>query len=147
MKRTLLSILLVLAAGAVGMFVLRPSPTGDTIALPTPVAYKDVVILEHPLSGGKISSPLTVSGRARGTWYFEASFPVILKDSSGTVLAQAPAQAQGDWMTENWVPFTVTLQFNVPGVTGTGTLTLQKDNPSGLPEYDDALMIPVVFGP
>lgn len=46
-------------------------------------------------------------------------------------------------MTEEFVPFTATLRFTSPG--GHGTLILRKDNPSGLPEHDDALVIPVRF--
>jgi hypothetical protein len=91
-----------------------------------------------------ITSPLTITGEARGYWYFEASFPVELQDDKGTVLAQLPAQAQGEWMTEEFVPFSVTIPFN-PGTAQKGTLILKKDNPSGLPENDDALLIPVLF--
>jgi len=60
------------------------------------------------------------------------------------VLGQIPAQAQGDWMTENFVPFAATLDFTTP-TTATGSLILEKDNPSGLPENDKQLTIPVKF--
>ena len=98
-----------------------------------------------PAPNALVTSPLTVTGEARGTWYFEASFPVELFDANGLMLAQVPAQAQGEWMTTDFVPFSVTLTFSVP-TTKTGTLVLKKDNPSGLPEFDDELRIPVVFG-
>lgn len=91
-----------------------------------------------------IASPLLIKGEARGNWYFEASFPVYLFDGNGTELAVAPAQAQGDWMTTNFVPFEVTLNFITPA-TPTGTLVLKKDNPSGLPEHDASISIPVKF--
>jgi spore germination protein GerM len=51
-----------------------------------------------------------------------------------------------EWMTEEYVPFEATLSFNPPQ-TETGTLILSKDNPSGLPEHDDELRIPVRFAP
>jgi spore germination protein GerM len=54
------------------------------------------------------------------------------------------AQAQGDWMTTNFVPFSSTLTFSTP-TTPTGILVLQKDNPSGLPENDAEIRIPVRF--
>ena len=85
-----------------------------------------------------------VEGEARGTWFFEASFPVRLLDGNGVELAVAPAQAQDDWMTEEFVPFAVRLQFFAP-ITATGTLVFEKDNPSGLPEHADELRVPVRF--
>jgi hypothetical protein len=110
-----------------------------------PVTIGDNKIrVSSPKIGETVTSPLTVTGSARGTWYFEASFPVKLLDANGKVLAIAPAQAQGDWMTEEFVPFSVTLTFAKP-TTATGTLVLEKDNPSGLPEHDDSRTIPVKF--
>mgnify|MGYP000305287555 CR=1 FL=1 len=85
-----------------------------------------------------------MSGEARGTWYFEASFPVKLLDGNGKVLAAIPAQAKSDWMTTDFVPFTGTLTFENPK-TPTGTLVFQKDNPSGLPQHDASMNIPVRF--
>lgn len=94
--------------------------------------------------GDTVTSPLTVTGEARGTWYFEASFPVRLLDGNGNEIAVEPAQAQEDWMTEDFVPFEVTLVFTQPS-TPTGTLVLEKDNPSGLPEHADQITMPVSF--
>jgi hypothetical protein len=79
-----------------------------------------------------VSSPLTVRGSARGSFYSEAVFPVTLLDGNGRRLAQTHATAQGDWMTPDWVPFTATLTFAAPTTT-TGTLVLENDNPSGDP--------------
>ncbi len=97
-------------------------------------------------AGALAASPLVVSGEARGSWYFEASFPVQLLDANGVVLARAPAQAKGDWMTDTFVPFAVTLIFPTP-TTATGILVLKKDNPSGLPQNDASVSIPVDFTP
>jgi len=108
------------------------------------VVHDDKIRVTSPSSEAVVSSPLTVSGEARGTWYFEASFPVKLFDADGNQLAVVPAQAQGDWMTEDYVPFSAVLTFDAPA-TATGTLVFQKDNPSGLPENDDEVRIPVRF--
>ncbi|NTV22292.1 MAG: hypothetical protein HGB03_01845 [Candidatus Yonathbacteria bacterium] len=109
----------------------------------------DMIVLDTPGEGQRISSPLRVSGRARGMWFFEGSFPVSLTDWDGRIIAQGIAEAQGDWMTEEFVPFLATLTFETPmggvGIPDTGSLILQKDNPSGLPENDDALEIVVRF--
>jgi hypothetical protein len=105
----------------------------------------NLIQVNSPRPGATIYSPLTVSGRARGFWYFEASFPIEVQDENGNTLAQVPAQAQGEWMTEEFVPFEVIIPFTTPS-SGTGQLILHKDNPSGLPENEDALIIPIIFG-
>jgi len=46
-------------------------------------------------------------------------------------------------MTEEFVPFEATLVFNPVRGSTVGTLVLQKDNPSGLPENDNQLTISV----
>lgn len=94
--------------------------------------------------GQKVSNNFVLKGEARGTWFFEASFPWRLENESGKILGQGIATAQTDWMTENWVPFEATLQFEAQGAT-TGRLILKKDNPSGLPENEDNLEIAVSF--
>jgi hypothetical protein len=105
----------------------------------------DLIQLENPLPNQVISSPLEISGQARGQWFFEATFPVVLTDWDGLIIAEGFATAEGEWMTEEFVPFTATLRFEKPAYGENGALILQKDNPSGLPENDDALEIPVRF--
>lgn len=136
MRYALLSLGLLLACSPA---VTRPTP-------PPPVVRDtgDRIRVSEPAPNAAVRSPLTVRGEARGTWYFEASFPVTLLDASGRILAQAPAQAEGEWMTENYVPFRVTLTFQTPP-PGSGTLLLEKDNPSGLPEHAAELRIPLRF--
>ncbi len=116
--------------------------TQDTTG--NPGTHTDLIRLTEPSTGDTVTSPLTVSGTARGTWYFEASFPVSLLDANGKELVSVPAQAQDDWMTTEFVPFSVTLTFTKPTTT-TGILILRKDNPSGLPEKEDFIQIPVKF--
>ncbi len=100
--------------------------------------------LTTPIANAKIHSPLTLTGEAVGTWYFEASFPIILRDASGNVLAQTPAQAQGEWMSTSSVPFIAILTWATSTATS-GVLILKKDNPSGLPEYDSEVVFPITF--
>ena len=89
----------------------------------------DLIHVDTPLPDVLVQSPLVVSGSARGSWYFEASFPVKILDANGQVLGQVPAKAQGDWMTTDFVPFQATLQF-ATSTTETGSVVFQKDNPS-----------------
>lgn len=107
--------------------------------------FSNLIHIAAPQAGDIITSPLIVSGEARGNWYFEASFPVKLVDVAGNVLVQSHAQAEGDWMTMDFVPFKATLMFNAPA-SGAGTLIVNNDNPSGLPEHDKEVRIPVRFG-
>lgn len=109
----------------------------------------EIIYIESPKPEEKISSPLVVTGRARGPWFFEASFPLVLTDWDGRIIAQSYAQAQGEWMTTEYVPFEGTLVFENPSwdaeFSKRGSLILKKDNPSGLPEYDDAIEFTVYF--
>jgi hypothetical protein len=95
-------------------------------------------------TGDRVLSPLIIAGEAR-LWYFEASFPVKLMDQNNRTLVETYASADGDWMTEDWVPFTSELIFTPPPAGTRGKLILMKDNPSGLPEHDDRVEIPVMF--
>ena len=104
-----------------------------------------LITVASPQPGDTLTSPFTVSGEAHGSWYFEGSFPVRLTDDSGTVLAEVPAQALDDWMQDAPVPFEVSISFD-PTTATSGTLTLIRDNPSGLPENDASVAIPVLFG-
>lgn len=104
----------------------------------------DLIKIDNPRPNQLIESPLFVKGEARGYWYFEASFPIKLFDDNDFLLGVMPAQALGDWMTEDFVPFSATLSFAVPS-TPKGRLVLEKDNPSGLPEHSDELKVPVLF--
>jgi hypothetical protein len=105
----------------------------------------DAIVVDAPAPGASITSPLTVRGRARGTWFFEGDFPIGLKDSKGNVMAQGFVTAKGDWMTKAFVPFEGTLAFEKPGSDDRGTLLFKKDNPSDRAERDDAMEMVVLF--
>lgn len=104
----------------------------------------EFIHLKSPLPNEIIKSPLIIKGEARGLWYFEATFPIKLYDQGNNLIAQTIAQAQGDWMTNDFVPFQAELKFD-SGMAKNGILVLEKDNPSGLPENADQLTIPVIF--
>ena len=104
----------------------------------------DLIVIDSPRPNAVIGSPLKITGRARGYWFFEASFPVKLIGREGELLSSGIATAEGEWMTEDFVPFSAELEFDSEN-TQTGDLILEKDNPSGLPEHDDFLTIPVNF--
>lgn len=107
----------------------------------------DLIRINTPRPNQIVSSPLVITGEARGNWFFEASFLVFLTDWDGRIIAQGIAQAKGDWMTTNFVPFEAVLTFTVDKdvYSNKGSLILKKDNPSGLPQNDDALEIPILI--
>jgi len=135
--------LIVLAVG-VYFVIIKKEPTRIIIG---ELDKSNLIRLDNPRPNQIIQSPLTIKGEARGYWFFEASFPVILTNWDGLIIAQGIATAKGEWMTTEFVPFEATLQFIVDRNTysNRGFLILRKDNPSGLPEHDDALEIPIVF--
>jgi len=160
-------IVALLAGAAAGYYVLRPLPrpatiepepgylivdstasrssVGDTGATAPEIAAgsKDVV-LDAPGPGAVASSPLWVVGRAKGSWFFEAEFPIRLFDANDTLLTWGSARANGEWTTSDYVPFALLLNFGTPK-TETGTLVLERSNPSGLPRNAAEVRIPVRF--
>lgn len=96
------------------------------------------VVLANPLPGASVpvGADVVVAGAARGFWFFEASFPIEVHTLSGTLVHTAVAQAQGEWMTEELVPFTATIPGSVVKTPGAYVVTIKKDNPSGMPEND-----------
>ncbi len=152
----------VLVAGALWLWMFKPaeplpvsSPNGTTPNSnqnQSPAAsYKEYTSLKgikirlyEPISGATVTSPVKVRGEVPGSWSFEGSFPVKITGEQANALANAAAKLEGDWMTDDYVPFTATLTFN-PGDTKTGFLILQKDNPSGLDAKDDSITVEVKF--
>ncbi len=106
---------------------------------------QNLIVVVSPIKNAEISSPLVISGRARGVWFFEGSFPVILLDSYRNTIAEGHVSAQGEWTTAEFVKFLGSLEFNNYIKGQKGYLVLKKDNASGLPEFDDSLEIPVTF--
>ncbi|MFA6272312.1 MAG: GerMN domain-containing protein [Patescibacteria group bacterium] len=98
----------------------------------------------QPLPGETISSPLTVTGSAKGNWFFEAVFPIQIVDEDNNQIGFGNAEAIGDWQTENFVNFTAQLTFTKSTVTS-GFIVLQNANPSGLKELEKELRIPISF--
>jgi hypothetical protein len=152
MKIFIIIIIIAVVIGGAYAYFMRdtevPSPdTDDDSSVPVatePFQYKDLVLVTSPRSGSTVESPVELSGRARGNWYFEASFPIKILDEDGTIIGNSFVQAQGEWMTTDYVPFAGQVTFSKPKGS-TGKIVFEKDNPSGLPEHDDSFSIPVKF--
>ncbi len=120
--------------------------TISVINTPTPEIEEEIdkIVLEYPQQDQLVESPLKFKGIAKGGWFFEGSFPVVLTNWDGLIIGQGLAKAKGDWMS-NEVEFEGELDFDVPSYGESGFLILKKDNPSGLPENDDSFEIRVKF--
>ncbi|MFA6098414.1 MAG: Gmad2 immunoglobulin-like domain-containing protein [Patescibacteria group bacterium] len=104
----------------------------------------DEIKVDNPRPNQKISSPITISGQARGTWFFEAVMPVTVKNANGAIIGSGNASAQDEWMTTDFVPFTLKLEFSDPQ-TSQGNIFINNENPSGLNANQKQLEIPVKF--
>lgn len=110
------------------------------------IEVQDLIVSDFPRPGDIVSSPMVATGQARGNWFFEASFPISILDAEGEVIGTGYAEAQGEWMTTEFVPFqSIAIEFEEQEQGAEGTVVLHKDNPSGLPEHDNELRIPIVF--
>ena len=138
---TLLTVVSIIIVVSAVFLIVTPAPTQaptkEMLGTGKGPFVSENVKVSAPLPGAKVSRTFTISGEARGQWYFEASFPVQVRDSNNNLIAQSHAEAKSDWMTTDWVPFTSTIA--VQNYSGPATLVLLKDNPSGLPENEDAV--------
>lgn len=107
-------------------------------------ASSNDIQVDNPSPGAVTGKSFTVTGTARGPWYFEASFPIDVLDGSGSVLTTGIATAEGEWMTTEFVSFSAPV--TVPATyIGPATLVLRNDNPSGLPENARSVSFPITI--
>ncbi len=142
-KIIIVSLLLVLGvAGVIGSYWYQQN---FWVKKDVPPANEDA---NHPpltlniKEGDTVSSPLTISGSISGSWFFEGNLPLRLEDDEERVISNGHAQAQGEWMTTDPVAFEGSIQYKVIRDMN-GFVVIAKDNPSGLPENDDEIRIPV----
>ncbi|PIX62245.1 hypothetical protein CO057_03070 [Candidatus Uhrbacteria bacterium CG_4_9_14_0_2_um_filter_41_50] len=125
------------------------SDSADSDVITPEISYtnatQDDIIVDLPLAGDTITSPLTINGKARGSWFFEASAPVMVVNWDGLIIGEGYIQTTSDWMTADFVDFTGEITFTNPTYQNNGVIILKNDNPSGLPENDKALEIPIYF--
>ncbi len=104
-----------------------PSATAPE-AEPAAASIGDLAIVDAPVAGARLTSPLTITGTAPGNWYFENQFPVRLVDAQGAVLAEGPATPRVSWTDPGDKQFDATLTFSVTQDTP-ATLVLEEDMP------------------
>ncbi len=119
----------------------RPAPEAPAAPVVVPT-----IEVSAPLGGAIVTSPLRVIGTAPNTWYFEAVFSAELRDARGMLIAEGPAQAQGDWMQSGQVPFVAQLRFAVPVQTD-AVIVLTEDTTGADHATGRELRIPVILAP
>ncbi len=105
--------------------------------------WSERVVIDAPKANARVFKNFTVTGKAPGPWYFEASFPIEVRSSTGTVVATGHATALSEWMTTDDVAFKA--EITVSSYVGPATLVLMRDNASGLPENDGSVSIPITI--
>lgn len=119
----------------------------EELPAPEPVyqnASADYIRVELPTPGAVTGKEFTIRGEARGSWFFEASFPIEILDQSGEVITTVLGTPRdgAEWMTSQFVPFSA--QVSLPSTyMGPATIVLIRDNASGLPEHDRSMAFPI----
>ncbi len=130
---------------------VRPTPSyprGETFvdnSQFTSMSADGAIRTSSPAKNAVVTSPVRVVGEAQGNWYFEGVFHAVVTDANGVVIGQAVVPANGNWMTAKMVPFDFSVSFNQQVAGTRGHIILKKDNPSGLPQNNASLDIPIVF--
>lgn len=122
------------------------TPKGDSFTedIGNLLEMEDFIKVSSPQPNQAVKYGSIVEGKAVGNWFFEASFPIKLV-VDGQTITTTVAEAKSDWMTNNFVDFTATLFYPTTTKDRKADLILERDNPSGLPENDKSLRIPVVL--
>lgn len=119
-------------------------PVSSTTAATSTEPLDKSVLVTTPTPNSTVMRTFTVAGVAPGPWFFEAVFPIQVRDANGNVVGSTQGRAQGEWTTTELVTFTATVTVD-PDFHGPANLVLLKDNESGLPQNDDSLEIPIVI--
>ena len=137
--------LIIIVFGAWYVFLRTKEKVEVNNPLPSEITYvnatKDMITVNSPTPDAVTGKVFSVLGKARGTWYFEASFPIEVLDKDGKTLATGVAHAEGDWMTTEFVPFKADIKIPQSYI-GKATLVLKKDNPSGILEKEASISFP-----
>ena len=123
---------------------LNQLSTIEPTAIPTSISP---VTVDEPKANILVSSPLKITGSAPGYWFFEAQMTARLETSDGKEIAFGPLTAEGEWMTEQQVPFSGTIEFKPPTGASEINLIIEKANPSDLAENAQSYTIPLKLTP
>jgi Immunoglobulin-like domain of bacterial spore germination len=103
------------------------------------------IVVDYPKDNQEVSSPIKITGKATGNWFFEATFPIKLVDADGNIVASTTGRALTDWATTSFVNFSAELDYNNASSSGPALIILSNDNPSGNPDLSKSIYIPVTL--
>lgn len=120
----------------------------DREAMQARISYQNTSIEEInvriPVADAVTDKTFTTLGEARGTWFFEGSFPIEVTDAGGRLIARGTATGLVDMETESRIPFNATIEAP-ESFMGPAFLVLKKANPEALPENDASVSIPITI--
>ncbi len=145
MKSKIIILALVILVVVAGWFYYQKITVRQSLS---DITYKnassDLIQVGLPYPGAVTGKEFKIIGKARGSWYFEASFPAEVLDKNNNSLFKGPAQAEGNWMTANFVPFSIDVKVPASYI-GPAKIILKKDNPSGLPQNESSISFPITI--
>lgn len=127
----IISVALVLVGAYIFLFKGKTAPNEQPSGPQGNVA-DSMIVVSSPKAGDTLdaASGFTLTGKAVGQWFFEASAPVRIYNSNGILLTTTFISAQGDWMTTDFVDFKGEVApFLTKGATE-GFVQFENDNPS-----------------
>ncbi|MDQ3075805.1 MAG: Gmad2 immunoglobulin-like domain-containing protein [bacterium] len=87
---------------------------------------------------------LSYRGSIKGAYFFEANILINILDANKKLLKASNAMATTEWMTVEPVEFEGNISFaGLP--SGPAYFEIHNDNPSGLPENDKSVLIPIII--
>lgn len=131
--------------GGLLVAILTLSLTDCAGSIPNSRNQPKSIRIAYPEPKAVVTSPLTVRGRARGSWFFEGQFELRLLDAQDDIVARGTARATNNWMSEDIVPFNGILSFNNFPRRRKGRLLFIGSNPSGKPSKRKEYSIRVRF--
>lgn len=119
----------------------NPTPTATPISTRT----DESPIVSAPIANSVIKSPLKITGAVPAGWMSEGVFPIVILDSNKKMISQGQGKEVEEraWESGKAVEFSATLKFSQS--TGSGTIILYNDNPSGNSANSKSFEIPIEF--
>lgn len=104
----------------------------------------ELIQLEQMSMNDTITSPAVIKGNARGMWFDEGRFPVILKDKNHRTLSKTAAVATDNWLTSGLVPFEFQVSFK-NSYSGQAYLLFMQANASDRSSLNRGYILPVIL--
>lgn len=107
------------------------------------IGKKDDLISFSIFPNTKVHGIVSYRGVIKGAYFFEANILINILDANKKVLKASNAVATTDWMTQP-VSFEGNIDFtDLP--KGKAYFEIHNDNPSGLPENNKSILIPIII--